>query len=147
MRISGQKSSEHHTHNRPRPPLSIATPSMLLFILTIMPLGVLSLIASAPISISVSGTVSTSLLRATSADIPSWKDLAAVTNCNGFELPVAEDGRSFASDPNLSDGTRPTLYRERHGWCPYSERVWLAMEAKGIDYDTIYIDNIYGRPR
>jgi len=145
MRISSQKSSDHHAHNRPRPSLRISIPSMLLFILIVMPLGVLSLIASAPISNS--GTVSTSLLRATSADIPSWKDLAAVTNCNGLELPVAENGRSFASDPNLSDGTRPTLYRERHGWCPYSERVWLAMEAKGIDYDTIYIDNIYGRPR
>ena len=146
MRISGQK-SDLHAHNRPHPSPSISIPSMLLFILIVMPLGVLSLIASAPISNSVSGTVSTSLLKATSADIPSWKDLAAVTNCNGLELPVAEDGRSFTSDPNLSDGTRPTLYRERHGWCPYSERVWLAMEAKGIAYDTIYIDNIYGRPR
>ena len=35
----------------------------------------------------------------------------------------------------------------RHGWCPYSERVWLAFEVKKVDYDTVYIDNIYGRPR
>ena len=32
-------------------------------------------------------------------------------------------------------------HRERHGWCPYSERVWLALEVKQIPYDTIKIDN------
>jgi len=42
--------------------------------------------------------------------------------------------------------TKPTLFRERHGWCPYSERVWLALELKNIPYDTILIDNTgYGR--
>ncbi|CAK0823913.1 unnamed protein product, partial [Prorocentrum cordatum] len=34
-----------------------------------------------------------------------------------------------------------TLFRERHGWCPYSERVWLALEAKGLRYETVLIDN------
>ena len=89
------------------------------------------------------------LLQAASstADIPSWKELEKVTGCLDHELPIAIDGRSFSSDPNLSDGKKPTLYRERHGWCPYSERVWLALEAKGVDYDTIFIDNIYGRPK
>jgi glutathione S-transferase len=37
--------------------------------------------------------------------------------------------------------TKPTLFRERHGWCPYSERVWLALEYKNLPYDTIRIDN------
>ncbi|CAB9512574.1 glutathione Stransferase [Seminavis robusta] len=41
---------------------------------------------------------------------------------------------------------RPTLFRERHGWCPYSERVWLTMELIGMDYDTVRIDNT-GGPR
>jgi glutathione S-transferase len=36
---------------------------------------------------------------------------------------------------------RPTLFRERHGWCPYSERVWLTLELHNIAYDTIRIDN------
>ena len=87
-----------------------------------------------------------SSLRASTSDIPSWKDIEKATGCLNHEPPIAEDGRAFSSSPNLSDGTRPTLYRERHGWCPYSERVWLALEAKGVEYDTIYIDNIYGRP-
>lgn len=34
--------------------------------------------------------------------------------------------------------------RERNGWCPYSERVWLALEVKGVDYDTVLIDNMGG---
>jgi glutathione S-transferase len=62
-----------------------------------------------------------------------------------FEQPVAINGASYSSRPSTTEGT-PTLYRERHGWCPYSERIWLALEAKGVDYDTVYIDNIYGRP-
>ena len=37
-----------------------------------------------------------------------------------------------------------TLYRERHGWCPYSEKVWLALELKGLQYDTVLIDNMGG---
>lgn len=41
----------------------------------------------------------------------------------------------------------PLLLRERNGWCPYSERVWLALEVLNIDYHTILIDNMgRGRP-
>jgi hypothetical protein len=125
---------------------AIAMALMFLFVLIGMPRDASSLITTvAPVS--VSGAMPITTLRAASTVIPSWEDLAAATQCDRHELPIAADGRSFSSDPNLSDGTRPTLYRERHGWCPYSERVWLAIEAKGIEYDTIYIDNIYGRPR
>jgi len=61
------------------------------------------------------------------------------------EQPSAVNGASYSSRPPTSEG-KPILYRERHGWCPYSERVWLALEVKKVDYDTVYIDNIYGRP-
>ncbi|EOD39092.1 hypothetical protein EMIHUDRAFT_251553, partial [Emiliania huxleyi CCMP1516] len=37
-----------------------------------------------------------------------------------------------------------TLFRERHGWCPYSEKVWLALELKGLAYKTVLIDNMGG---
>ena len=36
----------------------------------------------------------------------------------------------------------PILLRERNGWCPYSERVWLALEVLNIDHHTILIDNM-----
>jgi glutathione S-transferase len=42
---------------------------------------------------------------------------------------------------------RPTLFREREGWCPYSERVWLALEVCRVPYDTVRIDNSGYGPR
>ena len=45
-----------------------------------------------------------------------------------------------SSPPPLPDDAI-VLYRERNGWCPYSERVWLALEAKGIEHTTVLIDN------
>ena len=33
-----------------------------------------------------------------------------------------------------------TLFRDRNGWCPYSERVWLAMLAKQLDFDEVLIN-------
>ena len=119
---------------------------LLVAILTAIPRNALSLVTT--LTSSRPGSVrSVTRHEASSGDIPSWKDLEKATGCLNHEPPIAQDGRAFKSDPNLSDGTRPTLYRERHSWCPYSERVWLALEAKGVEYDTIYIDNIYGRPK
>ena len=66
----------------------------------------------------------------------SWPDLAA-------RLPSAAPpliDSALAPDEPALDGTL-TLFRERHGWCPYSERVWLALEAKGIEHTTVLIDN------
>ena len=73
----------------------------------------------------------------------SWPDLAA-------RLPSAAPPHlidsALAPDKPVLDGTL-TLFRERHGWCPYSERVWLALEAKNVAYDTVLIDNMGARPR
>ncbi len=77
-------------------------------------------------------------------DIPRWEDLSQTMSNLNQAQPSAVNGNIFASQPSSKDTV--TLYRERHGWCPYSERIWLALETKQIDYDTIYIDNIYGRP-
>lgn len=77
------------------------------------------------------------------SSVPTWQQLSTMPNFS-HEMPFAANGASFSSRPETSD--KPTLYRERHGWCPYSERIWLALEVLGVDYDTIYIDNIYGRP-
>lgn len=49
-------------------------------------------------------------------------------------------------DYALSDEARTTriqtttLYRERNGWCIYSARLWLALELKGVEYETILLD-------
>lgn len=59
--------------------------------------------------------------------------------------PLSIDSVLDPEPPSFSS-TAPTLFRERHGWCPYSERVWLTLELAGIDYDTVRIDNT-GGPR
>jgi glutathione S-transferase len=61
-------------------------------------------------------------------------------------LPHSMDSALDSSTTPEFSTERPTLFRERHGWCPYSERVWLTLELAGIPYDTIRIDNT-GGPR
>ena len=34
-----------------------------------------------------------------------------------------------------------TFYRNRNGWCPYSQRVWMALEHKRIPYDVCTISS------
>ncbi|KAK3280141.1 hypothetical protein CYMTET_12008, partial [Cymbomonas tetramitiformis] len=41
----------------------------------------------------------------------------------------------------------PVLYRDRNGWCPYSERVWLGLLYKGIPFDEVLVDNQGSKPR
>lgn len=57
--------------------------------------------------------------------------------------PVSIDSVLQPDKPSFST-SQPTLFRERHGWCPYSERVWLALEALNVPYDTVRIDNTGG---
>lgn len=68
-----------------------------------------------------------------------WQDLEHLLPPPQSECVVI-DSALDPSKPNYSN-KKPTLYRERHGWCPYSERVWLALEHSNVPYDTIRIDN------
>uniref|UniRef100_A0A0G4HTW9 GST N-terminal domain-containing protein n=1 Tax=Chromera velia CCMP2878 TaxID=1169474 RepID=A0A0G4HTW9_9ALVE len=38
------------------------------------------------------------------------------------------------------------FFRDVHGWCPYSERVWLALELKGVPFECVLVDNLGYRP-
>ena len=68
-----------------------------------------------------------------------WTDLQSTLQSQ-TPVPISIDSALHPSQPAYSSD-RPTLFRERHGWCPYSERVWLAFEHLNIDYDTVRIDN------
>ncbi|KAJ1470836.1 hypothetical protein T484DRAFT_1846312 [Baffinella frigidus] len=41
---------------------------------------------------------------------------------------------------------RLVLFHDRNGWCPYSERVWLAMMEKRLDFDEVLINLQSGKP-
>ena len=61
------------------------------------------------------------------AGVKTWEELGKQTG------PVSDRvliGDAIANMKGLPGGL--TLFRDRNGWCPYSERVWLAMLAKGI---------------
>lgn len=76
---------------------------------------------------------------------PSWDKLEEALPSASRPRPVHFDSVLDRSTPTFSNSV-PTLFRERHGWCPYSERVWLALELKGVAYHTVTIDNTGGRP-
>ena len=72
---------------------------------------------------------------------PSWQSLEKQLHVGQLSGPMVFDSAlRYPMKPNY-DQSKLTFFRERHGWCPYSERVWLALEYKGIDYDTVLIDN------
>jgi glutathione S-transferase len=78
---------------------------------------------------------------------PSWAELEnELGEC--FRAPASSVSIDSVLDPDTPTFSteRPTLFRERHGWCPYSERVWLTLELNDISHDTIRIDNS-GGPR
>ena len=80
---------------------------------------------------------------AAAAPLPGWSELEVLVPSASVPPPLTIDSVRFTGTPDFSK-EKPTLFRERHGWCPYSERVWLALELKGIEYDTVRIDNTGG---
>ena len=80
------------------------------------------------------------------SSIPSWSELEdELGDCYRAPTPRVIDSVLQPESPTFST-SHPTLFRERHGWCPYSERVWLTLELLETPYDTILIDNS-GGPR
>jgi len=72
-----------------------------------------------------------------------WRDLENAllpSSPPARDPPAIVDSALDPSAPSYS-AIRPTLFRERHGWCPYSERAWLAFESCDVEYDAIRIDN------
>ena len=63
-----------------------------------------------------------------STTVPSWTDLTDLL-------------------PSKDDAPKPlvTLYRDTNGWCPFCERVWLALEIKKIPYQEQLI-NLQDKP-
>ena len=76
------------------------------------------------------------------SSVPTWQDIEkSLEPSISQECPLSTIDSALQPEKPTFSTEKPTLFRERHGWCPYSERVWLAFEVKNIPYDTIRIDN------
>lgn len=73
--------------------------------------------------------------EATTALLASWDDLQ-----DRFS-------RQQQTEPPPPQQQQPlvTLYRDTNGWCPFCERIWLALEVKQIPYQTQLI-NLRDKP-
>ena len=76
---------------------------------------------------------------------PSWSALSKTLPSAAAEAPRVVDAVQHQQKrpPPLSDDT-VVLYRERHGWCPYSDRVWRGLGTKSVAYETVRLDNTGG---
>lgn len=90
---------------------------------------------------------------------PSWEDLAVLLHSasseeeRGFRQRLAEGRGDQASalaplrlfDARDASEVRVTLYRDTAAWCPYCEKVWLALEEKRVPYKVEKVNmNCYG---
>ncbi|CAE8743865.1 unnamed protein product [Polarella glacialis] len=73
------------------------------------------------------------------ASAPTWPELQTME-------PLRE-GSTVQSDL-ATQGKPPalTLYRDTNGWCPFCERVWIALREKDIPYDEVLI-SLFDKPQ
>jgi glutathione S-transferase len=57
-----------------------------------------------------------------------------------MQVPSTSPDVSLPTDESASSSKRVLLYRDTNAWCPFCERVWLALLEKGVAYDTVFID-------
>lgn len=63
------------------------------------------------------------------------KEQWATDAASGPLLPANE----LAGAEDVPKG-RMVIFRDRNGWCPYSERVWFAMLEKRLSFDEVLIN-------
>lgn len=80
--------------------------------------------------------------------VSSWEQLFEIASSNTSAARVRRPGQSPSTAPipsslhKLPLNTAPPvlLYRDTHSWCPFCERVWFALEEKGIPFEVEFID-------
>lgn len=80
--------------------------------------------------------------------LADWDTLLEAARAQTTARRVRRPGRSPSTAPiptglqTLPPGTVPpiVLYRDSNSWCPFCERVWFALEEKGLAFETEFID-------
>lgn len=79
---------------------------------------------------------------------PDWDQLLELAQNHTSARRVRRPGQLPSTAPissslhTLPPDTPPSvlLYRDANSWCPFCERVWFALEEKGIPFATEFID-------
>ncbi|KAJ8599937.1 hypothetical protein CTAYLR_002805 [Chrysophaeum taylorii] len=74
---------------------------------------------------------------------------SAIIRAHGLRLTTTTTWETLSARTGGAPRASPTvltLYRDTNGWCPFCERVWIALEKKGIAYDEVLI-NLYDKPK
>ena len=90
----------------------------------------------------------TLLCAAPALQLKAWESLQTKTAAAaaGYTL---RDGLVPSSAPQATiplvphgdvDPETIVFYRDTNAWCPFCERVWLALEAKGVSYTCEFVD-------
>ncbi|GBG00177.1 glutathione S-transferase [Raphidocelis subcapitata] len=97
-------------------------------------------------SIDEDGILRWDVLDAAASQINNIPVLSRYTLRPG-QKPSTAPGSTLPTQPNAHKlSSKPVIfYRDTNSWCPYCARVWLALEEKGIDYDSVLID-LYAKP-
>ena len=77
-----------------------------------------------------------------------WGEILTIAQGQTPARRVKRPGQSPSTAPipsswsSLAPGEQPKvlLYRDTNSWCPFCERVWFALEEKGIPFETEFID-------
>ena len=105
---------------------------------------VLSLGQMMRIFLSISPVITNAFSRSTS--LPTWSDLerrlpSSVHPADPAVYHSVRDNDGLdVTDAAVDLEGKTVLYRDSNGWCPYSQRVWLALEMKRADFVSVLVD-------